>query len=168
MPAPYKSIAIANQFIVSLPVRGISDVTHMKLQKLVFFAHAWHLAIAGKPLITEKVQAWKYGPVIPDLYRELKQYGDCVVKNLVTDYDFTGEITLITPMVDHSDAFVLDLLSQVIGIYGKYTSIQLSNLSHVEGDPWARTIREAGGFSEDLEIDDRLIEEIFKGKLNKK
>ena len=47
----------------------------MKVQKLVYFAHGWHLGITKKPLINEQVEAWPYGAVIPSLYDYLKQWG---------------------------------------------------------------------------------------------
>ena len=48
----------------------------MKLIKLVYIAHGWHLALEnGKSLISEAVMAWKYGHVINSLYQKLKRYG---------------------------------------------------------------------------------------------
>ena len=49
--------------------------TPMQLLKLVYIAHGWTLGICATPLITEQVEAWKYGPVIPDLYQHVKKYG---------------------------------------------------------------------------------------------
>jgi uncharacterized phage-associated protein len=50
-------------------------IDHMKLQKLVYITHGWHLAVTGEPLIEEVVYAWPYGPVIPPLYHQLKGCG---------------------------------------------------------------------------------------------
>src|SRR5215469_2786509 len=70
----YPASLIAYAFVK----RGIDDgnpVTQMKLQKLVYFAHGLHLASYNEPLISEKFQAWKYGPVVPAIYRDYKLYG---------------------------------------------------------------------------------------------
>src|SRR5688500_10553579 len=42
----------------------------MKLQKLVYYAQAWHLVWEDKPLFSERVEAWANGPVVPELYRQ--------------------------------------------------------------------------------------------------
>src|SRR5208282_4587731 len=67
----YPSMAVANWFIENL-----SRVDPLKLQKLVYFAHGWHLALRDQPLIDELVEAWDYGPVVPSLYHQFKRYGN--------------------------------------------------------------------------------------------
>lgn len=40
----------------------------MKLQKIVFYSHAYHLVHNGSPLIDERIEAWANGPVVPALF----------------------------------------------------------------------------------------------------
>jgi len=47
-------------------------MTHMKLQRLVYYSQAWHLAWDGVPLFPERIEAWANGPVVPVLYEALK------------------------------------------------------------------------------------------------
>jgi uncharacterized phage-associated protein len=47
-------------------------VTHMKLQKLVYYCQGWHLAWDEKPLFDEPIEAWANGPVCPALYEVLQ------------------------------------------------------------------------------------------------
>jgi len=44
-------------------------VDSVKLQKLVYYCEAWHLAWFGSPLTDEEFEAWINGPVAPTLYR---------------------------------------------------------------------------------------------------
>jgi hypothetical protein len=74
-------LQIANEFISLAKERG-EPLSNMKLQKLVFIAHGWSLAILNKPLFYEDVCAWRYGPVVPKLYDALIKYGS----GNVTDY----------------------------------------------------------------------------------
>ena len=48
---------------------------NLKLQKLVYYAQAWHLALRDVPLFEEDFEAWVHGPVIPALYQEYKKFG---------------------------------------------------------------------------------------------
>ena len=46
-----------------------SFISNLKLQKLLDYVQAWHLAVFGRPLFAEKLQAWLRGPAIPEIYR---------------------------------------------------------------------------------------------------
>lgn len=52
-----------------------SYVTHIKLQKLVYYAQGFHLALYDEPLFAEDIKAWDSGPVAPVLWREYTFYG---------------------------------------------------------------------------------------------
>ena len=67
------AIIIANQFIERAKRDGVV-LTNMQLQKLVYIAHAWALAL-DQGLIYEPVEAWLWGPVIPSLFHNLGRYG---------------------------------------------------------------------------------------------
>ncbi|MFD9740482.1 Panacea domain-containing protein [Umezawaea sp. NPDC059074] len=41
----------------------------MKLQKLLYYSQAWHLAGHGTPLFDAPIEAWRRGPVVPEVYR---------------------------------------------------------------------------------------------------
>ena len=65
---------IADYFIWLANETG-SFISNLKLQKLVYYAQAWHLALHGTPLFQEDFQAWVHGPVIPELYQKYKDFG---------------------------------------------------------------------------------------------
>ena len=46
------------------------DVTNLKVQKLVYYAQGFYLALNGKPLFNNDIKAWAHGPVVPELYQE--------------------------------------------------------------------------------------------------
>ena len=48
--------------------------THKQLQKLCYYAQAWHLALLNRPLFDEEFQAWIHGPVCPTLYAHYVDY----------------------------------------------------------------------------------------------
>lgn len=62
-------------FFIHLANETGSYISNLKLQKLVYYAQAWHLAIYATPLFEEDFEAWVHSPVIPALYREYKSFG---------------------------------------------------------------------------------------------
>ena len=95
----YPTKAVANYFIDLANAKKI-QITPMKLQKLIYFAHGWHLAIIGEPLIDECVQAWSYGPVIDSIYHEFKEYGSGPIKRHARSYHVVDEHN-ICPFAPH-------------------------------------------------------------------
>jgi uncharacterized phage-associated protein len=149
---PYSAAAIANEFIDLADAQG-EKLTHMKLQKLVFFAHGWHLALYGEPLLDEQVEAWKFGPVIRSLYLELREQGDRPVQEKIVKFRFSSRTGVPiskadwrdlvakehTPSADDDPANAAEtraFLKRVWDVYRPYTAIQLSNLTHAPGTPW--------------------------------
>ena len=47
----------------------------MLLQKLVYIAHGWNLAICGEPLIEEAPEAWDNGPVYRSIWDHIRDHG---------------------------------------------------------------------------------------------
>ncbi|MBW4671063.1 MAG: DUF4065 domain-containing protein [Cyanomargarita calcarea GSE-NOS-MK-12-04C] len=65
---------VANYFIwLAKTVSG--SVTHLKLQKLVYYAQGFHLALYDKPLFASEIKAWEYGPVTFFLWQKFNYYG---------------------------------------------------------------------------------------------
>jgi antitoxin SocA-like protein len=65
---------VANEFIRLAEADGRA-LTPLQVIKLAYIAHGWMLALYQRPLISDSIEAWKYGPVIPTLYHALKKYG---------------------------------------------------------------------------------------------
>ncbi|HAJ90897.1 MAG TPA: hypothetical protein DCM27_07820 [Rhodospirillaceae bacterium] len=143
---PYSAISIANYFVK----KGIDTgamVTPMKLQKLVYFAHGWFLSLSGgQPLIKEKIGAWPFGPVIGTVYKYYSAYAKKPIDRLVeTDEE---------AIQDAQDIAVLD---KIWDVYGQRTAIELSNLTHLEGNAWDKTYRMGHSHT----IPNELIKEDF-------
>jgi uncharacterized phage-associated protein len=49
-------------------------LTPLRLQKLLYYAQGWSLALLGKPLFQEPIEAWRKGPVVPQIYHRLWQH----------------------------------------------------------------------------------------------
>jgi len=116
----------------------------MKLQKLVYVTHGWNLAITGNPLISDDVQAWQYGPVIPILYSEFRSCGRNAMTDHATDIKIAEEdlsFSFETPRVDEDDCHTRELAQKIWAKYGAYTGPQLSNLTHMPDTPWDKVYK---------------------------
>lgn len=141
----YSAIAVANAFIEKAKKHKISDLTPMKLQKLVFFAHAWALASSNKPLIKDKILAWKYGPVIESIYHEFKRYGSNNITTPGTEFLWDDDphsvvkAKYVATTVPESDDYANVIIDLILDVYGDKSAIYLSNLTHKQGSAWEVT-----------------------------
>ncbi|SFI28549.1 Panacea domain-containing protein [Halpernia frigidisoli] len=110
-------------------------VSHKKLQKLLYYVEAWHLVNFKKPILQEDFQAWVHGPVIPDLYQKLKDFGfnDLAIIN-EEEETVDKEIEYIIKK-NEIDSNQLDFIYSVLDNYGSLSSFDLELLSHNE-KPW--------------------------------
>lgn len=134
----YSSAAIANTFL-RLANRDGEGVDPMKLQKLVYLSHGWHLGHTDEALSLEPVQAWRWGPVFPDLYHAVKHWGREPVRDKLHDLapGRDGGLRLVTPRIKDEKSFDHRIVEAVWRRYGRvYTGPQLSMLTHQAGTPW--------------------------------
>lgn len=150
------SRAVANYLIERAREDG-DFLTSMQLLKLVYIAHGWNLAIRHRPLVREAVEAWKYGPVIPDLYHGVKRWGAGFVRHRLPGY-FASE-NGFAPEDE-------ELVSSVLSAYRHLDGLELSNLTHRRGTPWYKVYYEQGGKDRrHAVIPDRLIKKHFESLL---
>ena len=146
---PVRSKAVANHFLDL--ARSGSGLDPMKMQKLVYFAHGWHLAFKGAPLIEDEFQAWDYGPVVPTLYHEFKKWGREKIGQPAQTWEVEktqdGIVVGVYPrhpsLDDYKDAmsdidmkFVKDLLTKTWKTYKSFSGVRLSRLTHIKDGPW--------------------------------
>ncbi len=51
-----------------------APLTHLALQKLLYFAQGWSMTLLGKELFKEECQAWAHGAVYPKVYDLFRQF----------------------------------------------------------------------------------------------
>ena len=152
---PHDARSIANDLIR----RAQSDdrfLTPMQVQKLVYFCHGWFLGMYGEPLVEQDIVAWRYGPVVPRLYRSLRGYRANPVNRpirRVNEANFNEQEELIV-----NDVFVK---------YGKLSGSALSTLTHLTGSPWFNVYYDPRR-GQDSVIPNGEIRDYFAGFLSEK
>jgi uncharacterized phage-associated protein len=141
----YDARQVANWFVTRAQREG-RKLSIMSLLKLTYIAHGWHLETQNAPLFGNRIEAWQYGPVIPDVYNDFRRQGVAV----------SGTVnTVPQSRFDPADEALLD---QVWNIYGKLPAFRLSDLTHVPGGPWDIAPKTGGYYAP---IPDELIHQHY-------
>ena len=120
---------VVSNHLVDIAGEEGNTLTPMQVLKLVYISHGYRLGYNSIPLIPNRIEAWKFGPVIPDLYYSIKDRRDKPVVRVVA----TG----LEDFVDGEQDFVAAIYNE----YRALDGIQLSNLTHQDGTPWHRVYR---------------------------
>lgn len=101
-------------------------ITNLKLQKLIYYAQAWYLALYDEPLFDDRLEAWISGPVQPEVYERFKRYRWEPIRYNPEPVEFPEEIE------EH--------LIEVLQVFGKYPAYYLERMVHNEL-PWSKARR---------------------------
>ncbi|MEO8085242.1 MAG: type II toxin-antitoxin system antitoxin SocA domain-containing protein [Bacteroidota bacterium] len=148
----YSAVQIAVAFVN----KGIAEgnyVTQMKLQKLVYFAHGYHLATNNQPLIREEIQAWEFGPVIPSIYHAFKLYGSDVIADLKYASVSPSDLSI------RLSASALETINYTWKALSGVSAAKLSAWTHQNGSPWQNVYNPG---VRDIRIDQEEIQKYFK------
>lgn len=160
MKNAYSSIAIANYFIKLANKSGIG-ISPLKLQKLVYIAHGWNLALNEFPLIDERIEVWKFGPVVKSVYHEFKKFGNSNITEMGTTIDYfetfkdASIVKYFEPKIDNNETE--GFLESVWDSYKNFEAINLSAATHQPGTPWDISKKN----NENI-INDEIIKKYYK------
>ena len=129
----YDARQIANWFVERAAQEG-RRLTIMQLLKLVYISHGWHLEMRRSPLFMNKIEAWKFGPVIPDVYNAFRSQG----------VEVSATVQALPSQLAPSDTH---LLEQIYSTYGSLSAQRLSDLTHEPGGPWDTATKRWGYFA---------------------
>lgn len=134
----HSALLIADYIIA----KSDGTLTPLQVIKLVYIAHGYTLALLkGKPLIKDRIEAWKYGPVIPILYDVLKVHGGDYIPNLyycntrLDDRRIKGRREFFDSIIPLEERRILD---KVMEAYIDLTVPDLIEITHEAETPWAQ------------------------------
>jgi uncharacterized phage-associated protein len=130
---PYDARVVAN-FILHYHLLRSENLTQLRLYKLLYFAHGWHLVERHRPLVWNYFEAWENGPVIKVVRDNFAAFKEKPIDRFCSMFDFRkGEdIELPHRLRVPEEEFV----SVVIEAYRKYSAQELSVITHASGSPW--------------------------------
>ena len=157
----YDARQIAN-CLLDIGDRKGCALSHLALQKIVYFAHGLSYAKFGKPLILNKIEAWKNGPVVRELYFSFKSFGDRPIDGRATLMNFETRSKEV--IAYEFPAEITAHLEEVFSVYGPIPAWRLVGMTHREGTPWEKTTSAAEARANvGMHIEEALIQAFFSG-----
>lgn len=142
----YQLAHVANTILFRAKSEGVA-VSPMKLQKLVYFLYAEYLYDEQDHLFAERFEAWKYGPVLDDVYQAFKEYGANRIKKYMPDAN--GLLQVIDTDSDLQFKLCFD---KVWYTYAAKTGIELSKMTHQPLSAWYAAVSNRRTFLQDQDI----------------
>ncbi|MCP2041930.1 putative phage-associated protein [Neisseria sp. HSC-16F19] len=132
---------VADFFLSPVDTEEGEQISNLKLQKLLYYAQGYALAILGRPLFADKIENWQHGPVVCNVYHDYKQHG-------------SGMLPAAHIELDKYQEDELSILNRVRSEQGRYTAWALRDKTHQEA-PWVSTRR-----GEEIGID--ILKDYFR------
>ena len=149
----HSAVKVAAYIISEGNKKSIKDLTPLKVMKLTYLAHGWMLGIFDKPLVSEDVEAWEYGPVIRSLYRETKEYG----RNPIPSLDYK---------IDKLSGDEKNIMEQIIDGYGDTSGSRLVEITHANKTPWYEATNGGEDVHPGIFISNEKIKQYYRGLLD--
>lgn len=154
MNVPYSASTIAKYLIKKSKESGVKNLTNLKLQKLLYYAQGWHLGIFKNKLFNDKIEAWKLGPAVRNVYQEYKDWGNKPIDKMVSEED-------VATINEQTKKF----LDEVWNVYKNTSGAELVTYTHLE-KPWKEAWEHKDNTEYgDYEITADSLKEYFEGKL---
>ena len=149
----YDALDIAKYIIRWCDKNGLR-ITNLQLQKILFFIQKENIRKKGYGIFSNRIEAWQYGPVIPDVFYEFAGFG---AMKLVLYEDLFSEISSKDTFIDNDSKKIIEnILKECIYI----SPWDLVAKSHVSDGAWSNSI----SIAERYPITDQDIScEIAKG-----
>jgi uncharacterized phage-associated protein len=150
---------VCDYVIFRLTKEGGASLSHLKLQKLLYYIQSWNLAFDKVPLFQGKFQAWIHGPVNRTIYNRFKD-----TKYMYSSINTEDIITKDLTFAALSD-IEQDHINSVLEAYAAFSDVQLEKMTHEE-KPW---LEARDGFQPyercEVEIDESTMTSFYAARL---
>lgn len=135
----YHAIDVS-RFIINYSNEKDYGISNLKLQKVLYFVQAYFLMETEdhSPCFSEDIQAWNFGPVVPEVYYEYKQYGSNNIPYIKYYIEFDKQDIWNTRRIDYKNEIQLEdqnMIKDVVDTLSKYSASDLVDITHRQS-PW--------------------------------
>lgn len=136
---------ISDYLLATAKLEHDIDLDQLQLNKLCYLVNGFTLRERDEPAFYNDVEAWKYGPVVPEVYKMYRVYGDKPITKLDicrTPLDDSEAVRarqedLISIIGDE----IASISSGVLKAYGQCTGGQLILMTHSKNTPWKKAYK---------------------------
>ncbi len=76
----YAALDLA-KYIVYKCVNDNEPISNLQLQKILYSIQKYYLQRSGEPFFADDIEAWQFGPVVPNVYYHYCGYGAMPISN---------------------------------------------------------------------------------------
>lgn len=120
----YRALNVA-RYIVQRCNNQNRAISNLKLQKILYFVQAEFLVTKNQPCFVESIEAWEFGPVVPEVYHQYKIYGGA---NIPFRRQFSGVVS-----ISEEDR---ELIDGIVDECMQYSASALVEITHNQ-KPWS-------------------------------
>lgn len=114
-------------------------ISNLKLQKVLYFIQAYFLIDTPERCFKEKIEAWDFGPVVPEAYREYKQFGSGDIPTVSYVISAEKEDFWNSRIQEYTDNIICEedkiRIDAVVDRFSDYSATDLVTLTHKQS-PW--------------------------------
>lgn len=125
----YKAVDVS-RFIISHEHSIGKEISNLRLQKILYFVQAKFLTKNKKVCFSDEMQAWTFGPVVPNVYYLYRIFAAFDIRDS-SPFSFIPE----------KDK---NLIKSVLDMCRPYPTYQLVDITHSQ-DPWKNAIASGEG-----------------------
>lgn len=136
---------VADYILATARLDSDTRLDHLQLNKLCYLVNGFTLREREEPAFYNDVEAWRFGPVVPEVYTAYKDYGS----NPITSLDMCRTSLNDKKAVSERWGELVDIIGQdvasiaygVVKTYGKYRGWDLVHMTHKKRTPWKKAYR---------------------------
>lgn len=77
----YSAVELARN-ILKMCVEDGHPISNLQLQKILYFVQVDFLKNTGRPIFSDQIEAWRFGPVVPNAYYEFCCFGGMAIPDI--------------------------------------------------------------------------------------
>lgn len=136
--APYNVLDVS-RYVINYSNEKEYGISNLKLQKILYFIQAYFLTSQSNACFQERIEAWDFGPVVPEAYREYKQFGSTNIPAMLSFINFDDEDIWLSERKVYDNTIISGndktLINNVVDKFSDYSATDLVTLTHKQA-PW--------------------------------